>query len=197
MLAQLLSSKPKTNLINLFLAHPGRSFSYTELRVSSECPNQLLKDTLKELDKMEFLNTTVKNRVKSYQMNKHFALYPELLNLLRKVKNVPVDLLAKAAARVGDCKVVALTGVFVGKPRVETDLLFVGKVSKAKFEKFLKLAEKFAEQQVNYTIFSPQEYDYRKIMNDRFLKNIMENNPVLVVDKLKNRKSLTKIVYKL
>ena len=51
MLAQLLSSKPKTNLINLLLAHPQRSFSFTELKQSSKCPNPLLKLTLKELGK--------------------------------------------------------------------------------------------------------------------------------------------------
>jgi len=196
MLSQLLSSKPKTNLINLLLAHPGRSFSFTELRVNAGCPASLLKQTIKELDKMEFLITTKKNKIKYYQMNRHFALYPELVNLLRKVKQVPQDDLARAASRIGDCKLVALTGVFVGKPRIETDMLFVGKVGSRKLAKFLKLAEKYAEQEVSYTIFTPQEFDYRKIMNDRFIKNILENNPVLVVDKTKHR-NLNKIVYKL
>lgn len=187
MLAQLLSSKPKTNLVNLFLAHPERSFSFTELRLSSGCTSQLLKETLKELGKMDFLAQQQKNRVKYFQMNRHFALYPELVNLLRKVKKVPVDLLAKQAARVGDCKLVALTGVFVGKPRIETDLLFVGKVRQKKLQTFLKFAEKLAEQEVSYTVLSVQEFEYRKVMNDRFVKNIMENSPVLVVDRTKHR----------
>jgi len=187
MLSQLLSSKPKTNLINLLLAHPGRSFSFTELRINSSCPNKLLKQTLKELDKMEFLILSAKNRIKYYQMNRHFPLYPELVNLLRKVKTLPKDELAQNAARVGDCRLVALTGVFVGKPRMETDLLFVGKVGAGRLAQFLKLAEKFAEQEINYTILSLQEFEYRKSMNDRFIKNILENNPVLVIDKVRKR----------
>jgi DNA-binding HxlR family transcriptional regulator len=196
MIAQLLSSKPKTNLINLLLAHPARAFAFTELKAESGCSNQLLKITIKELDKMDFLTVSEKKRVKYYQMNRHFALYPELLNLLRKVKKVPQDLLARAALSLGDCKLVALTGVFVGKPRIETDLLFVGKVSPKRLENLLKLAEKYAEQEVSYTIFTTQEFDYRKIMNDRFVKNILENDPVLVVDKTKNRKSIARLVYK-
>lgn len=196
MLAQLLSSKPKTNLINLLLAHPRRSFSFFELKMTSACPNQLLKETLKELGKMDFLVVTQKNRIKYYQMNRHFPLYPELLNLLRKVKRVPQDLLARQASKFTDCKLVVLTGVFVGKPRIETDLLFVGKISPKRLERFLKQAEKFAGQQVSYTVFTPHEFEYRKIMNDRFVKNILENNPVLVIEKAKHR-SLSKIVYKL
>ncbi len=196
MISQLLTSKPKTNLINLFLAHPKRAFSYTELRVSTSCPNQLLKSTLKELDKIDFLVATLKNKVRYYQVNRHFALYPELLNLLRKVRKVPTDLLARQAGKMTDCKLVALTGVFVGKPRIETDMLLVGKVSTTKLGTLVKLAEKFAEQEINYTIFTANEFEYRKVMNDRFVKNITENSPVLVIDKTKQRKSISKLIYK-
>jgi len=199
MLAQLLSSKPKTNLINLLLAHPQRAFSFTELRLSSGCSSILLKDTLKELGKMDFLTISVKNKVKYFQMNRHFALYPELVNLLRKVRNVPNDMLAKAGKRISDCKMLALTGVFVGRPRIETDLLFVGKMKPARLKKFIELAEKLAEQEISFTIFTPQEFEYRQIMNDRFVKNILENNPVLVVDKnsqkSKSSNKISKLVY--
>lgn len=195
MLSQLLSSKPKTKLINLFLAHPSRSFSFTELKDDSNCPGKLLKQTLKELGKIDFLTAVAKNKVKYYQMNKHFPLYPELVNLLRKVKNIPEDRLLKEVAKVGHCKLIALTGVFVGKPRIETDLLFVGKINPRRLSKILVLAEKYAEQEVSYTILSSQEFEYRKAMNDRFIKNILENNPVLALDKTKSR-NLNRIIYK-
>jgi hypothetical protein len=195
MLSQLLSSKPKTQLINLFLAHSGRSFSSTELRINTACPTKLLKQTLRELDKIDFLTITVKNKVKYYQMNKHFALFPELVNLLRKVKNIPQDSLLKQASKVGHCRTIILTGVFVGKPRIETDLVFVGKVNPRQLSKILSLAEKYAEQEISYTIFNPHEFEYRKIMNDRFIKNILENNPVFAIDKTKNR-PIIKSTYK-
>ncbi|MBX4186862.1 MAG: hypothetical protein KW802_01200 [Candidatus Doudnabacteria bacterium] len=195
MLSQLLSSKPKTQLINLFLAHPGRSFSFTELKVNTHCPNKLLKQTIKELDKMDFMTVTAKNRIQYYQMNKHFPLFPELVNLLRKVKNLPQDDLAKQAARVGSCKLIALTGVFVGRPRIETDMLFVGKITLRRLGRILALAEKYAEQEINYTIFAPQEFEYRKVMNDRFIKNILENSPVFVMDKTKT-KHVNRIAYR-
>ncbi|MGE5392403.1 MAG: hypothetical protein ACM3NH_01535 [Candidatus Saccharibacteria bacterium] len=198
MLSQLLSSKPKSNLVNLFLAHPDRSFSFTELRVTGRCSGPLLKKTLKELSKMGFLIEYVKDRSRYYQVDRHFALYPELVNLLRKIRRMPEDLLAKAAGKVGDSRFTALTGVFVGKPRIECDILFVGKISQRRLEKFLKLAEKFAEREVVYTILTADEFDYRKIMNDRFLKNILENNPVIVVDRIRGRseRRLSKVMIK-
>lgn len=198
MLAQLLSSKPKSNLVNLFLAHPNRSFSVTELRVTSRCSAPVLKKTLKELSRMGFLCEYIKQKNRYFQVDRHFALYPELVNLLRKMKRPPEDLLARAAGKVGDSKFTALTGVFVGRPRIETDILFVGKVSPRRLEKFLQLAEKFAEREVVYTVLSPEEFDYRKIMSDRFLKNILENNPVIVTDRIKglSQKHLAKVGYK-
>ena len=52
-----------------------------------------------------------------------------------------------------------------------------------------------AEQQVGYTILTPQEFEYRKTMNDRFIKNVLENNPVLAVDKTKAR-SISNVYYR-
>ena len=187
MFSELLSSKPKTNLLNLFLSFPQRAFSLTELRLASGCTTAVLKLTLKDLVKMGFANSLEKNRIKYYQMNRQFNLYPELVGLLRKTKRIPEDLLAKQASRLGECKFVALTGVFVGKVRVETDILIVGRVSPAKLDKFLTLAEKFAEQEVAFTVFTPQEFEYRKVMNDRFVKNVLEHSPVVVVDKLRKK----------
>lgn len=195
MLAQLLSSKPKSRLVNLFLAHSGRSFSFTELRASTQVAQGVLSLTVKELVKMGFLVTHVKEKNKYFQIDKHFALYPELINLLRKIKKQPVDLLAKEAARVGECKYIAFTGIFAGKPRIETDILFVGQISPTRLKNFLKVAERFAEREVSYTVFTPNEFEYRKIMNDRFVKNIVENEPVVIIDKIKN-KSIAKLVYK-
>ena len=196
MITQLLTSKPKSNIINLFLAHPGRSFSLTELRVATKSPSKLLVQTIKELARMEFLLVFEKKKKRYYQINRHFPLYPELVNLIRKIKKSPVDILARELVKTGDCKFIALTGVFAGRPRMESDLLFVGKVSQKRLEKALKLATKFAEQQIGYTVFSPHEFEYRKIMNDRFVKNILENSPVIVLDRTKHR-SLSKLVYKL
>lgn len=137
--------------------------------------------------KMDFLIVSEKKKSKYYQVNKRFPLFPDLLNMLRKNKTYPKDLLAAAAVRVGECKLIAFSGLFAGKPRMEADVLFVGRVSPRKLEQFLKLAEKFAEQEVSYAVFTTSEYDYRRMMNDRFIKNILENEPVIVVDKTKAR----------
>ncbi|MBX4188027.1 MAG: hypothetical protein KW793_02725 [Candidatus Doudnabacteria bacterium] len=152
--------------------------------------------TVRELVKMGFLSVNTRDRIRSYQVDRHFALYPELVSLLRNQKKLPHDLLVRELSKLSDCKLIILTGFFVGRPRIETDILLVGKASERKLEKSLKLAEKFAEQEVNYTIMPMSEFDYRKIMNDRFIKNILENGPVIVVDKTKN-KSVIKLVSRL
>ncbi len=196
MLSQLLSSKPKSKLINLLLAHPGRSFSLTELRLSTGSGSKLLQKTVRELAKMGFVSAHERGKRKYFQINRNFALYPELVSMLRKIKKVPPDILAKKSTTVGDCRFIALTGVFAGHPRMPTDLLFVGKVSNSRLAKFLRFATRLAEAEISYTVFAPHEFEYRKIMNDRFVKDILENNPVVVVDKTKHR-NIAKLVYKL
>ncbi len=196
MLNILLSSKHKSSVVNLFLAHPGRSFTFTEIKTTTGCPPKLMIQTVRELVKMGFLNVLEKSKIRSYQVDRHFALYPELVQLLRKTKKIPQDLLAKELSKLSECKVIILTGIFAGRPRIETDILLVGKVSEKRLAKSLKLAEKFAEQEINYTVMPVSEFEYRKIMSDRFIKNILENGPVIVSDKTKN-KSIIKLVERL
>lgn len=193
MLSQLLSSKHKSGVVNLFLAHPGRSFALAEIKAATKCPPKILGETVKELSKMGFLLVGERDRVKYYQVDKHFALFPELLGLLRKTKKLPPDLLVKELSKFKECKVILLTGIFVGRPRIETDILLVGKVSERKLATSLKLIEKLAEHEVNYTIMPIAEFEYRKIMSDRFIKNILENGPVVVSDRTKN-KSIIKLI---
>ena len=180
----------------MFLANPGRSFSLTEIKASTRCPNKLLLQTVRELGKMGFLIVHDRDRVRYYQVDRHFALYPELVSMLRKQKKLPQDLLVKELSKLSECKVILLTGIFAGRPRIETDILLVGKVSERKLSKVLKLAEKFAEHEVNYTLMPMAEFEYRKIMSDRFVKNILDNYPVVVTDRTKN-KSIIKLVEKL
>jgi hypothetical protein len=196
MLSQLLSSKHKSGVVHIFLTHPNRSFTLSEVKASTKCPPKLLNETIKDLSKMGFLLVHERNRVKFFQVDKHFALYPELISLLGKVNKLPQDVLAKELAKLRDCKLILLTGIFVGRPRIETDILFVGKVSEKRLASVLKIAHKFAEQEVNYTLMPLSEFEYRKIMSDRFTKNILENHPVIVLDKTKN-KSVTKLVQRI
>jgi hypothetical protein len=193
MLSQLLTTKNKSEVVNLFLANPARSFTLTEVHISSKASQRIVLQTVRELAKMGFLLVNSKNKIRSYQVDKHFALYPELVGLLRKQKKLPKDLLVKELSKLSDAKVIIVTGIFVGRPRIETDILIVGKASEKKLAKALKLAEKFAEQEINYTVMPLNEFEYRKIMSDRFIKNILENGPVLVTDKTKNR-SILKLV---
>lgn len=195
MLSQLLSSKNKSGVVNLFLANPGRSFSLTEVRAATKCSGRLLLQTVRELSKMGFLIIHNREKHRYYQVDRHFALYPELVGTIRNTPKLPQDLLFKELAKLKECKLIILTGIFTGKPRIETDILLVGKVSEKRLAKSLKVAEKFAEQEVNYTIMPIAEFEYRKVLSDRFVKNILENNPVIVIDKTKN-KSISKLVYK-
>ncbi len=192
MLSQLLSSKHKSGVVNLFLANPGRAFSLTEIKFATQCPPKLMLQTVRELGKMGFLIVHERNRVRLYQVDRHFALYPELVSMIRKAKNPPKDLLVKEFGKF-DCKLILLTGIFVGRPRIESDLLIVGKISEKRLQKSLKVAEKYAEQEVNYTLMPYSEFEYRKMMSDRFVKNILENSPVVVLDKTKN-KSIIKLL---
>ena len=85
-------------------------------------------------------------------------------------------------------KLVVLSGVFL-KPDRElsrTDLLIVGDyVSEKRFQGFLKQLEAEVGCEIQYSLLSSEEFEYRHKMMDRFLRDILERPHEMLINKLK------------
>jgi hypothetical protein len=96
---------------------------------------------------------------------------------------------ARSVAQLGPVKYMILSGMFVGRPDLPTDLLIVGAVDRTKMKALLQKFQKYFEQDIRYTIFTLKEYDYRQQVTDRFLFNVIENKHIVVIDRLPKPKS--------
>ena len=96
---------------------------------------------------------------------------------------------ARAVKDIGQVKYLALTGQFIGRKDIATDLLLIGKVNRVKFNRLLKKFQEYFDHDINYTLMTMKEYEYRRQLTDRFLFNVLENKKIIVVDHLPKPKS--------
>ena len=130
----------------------------------------------------------IKRRRKYFQVNPHLDWYDELKELVSDEAVAGVDPASKLVKRLARAKAAILTGVFTGQPQVEVDLVLVGKGLKgARIDKLLSELEKFAGQEVNYCEMDEEEYQHRRHMSDRFIRNVLDNPHIAVFDKLTPR----------
>lgn len=182
LIEQLLKNKTESNLIAFFFASPERGFALHELEKRLGPKN--LVTALSVFVKNGTLTTYSKKNVKFYRVNKKYVLNKELREIVQKNVRQYEDELVKAAKKLNGVKTVILTGIFVGNTQAECDLVIVGQPSQKTLDAFIAGVERIVGQEINFALFDERDFNYRTNIFDRFTKDILENDH-LVIDKSK------------
>jgi hypothetical protein len=192
MLEQLFGSKTRVKLLKLFLTQSNFYYIRELVRLTNSYINSTRRE-LKNLLKIGIIKEKNQNRKKYFAINKNFILYPELKILITKSRILLKDKLKEKLERLGQIRLLILTGFFVDLPS-QTDILIVGKLNRKKLKHIIESLEKEIEQKINYTIMSFQEFRYRSDLTDNFLYNILENKKIVLINKIKTSKYENKLI---
>ena len=205
MFEQLLGSKTRFKLLQVFIHHPD---VYYYVRQLTRILNTQINSVRRELMNLEQIGLissfdhipeeqggvpsqhkgstpVVQSQKKYYKVNTDFFLYPELKALFVKEQIMSEKDLVKSLKKIGTINYLVLTGIFVGLDgEIPTDMVIVGKVESDKLAKLIAEYEKAFNKEINYSVFSLNEYKYRININDRFLHNILSNKKIVAIDEL-------------
>ena len=183
MLEKIIENKTQINILTFFLASPERSFFIGELE--SRIGGKNLLADLVSLVKMDYLLEYTKKGRKYFRINRKHPEYVQLKDQATKfVKNYE-DEFYKYIKKLTGAKLVILSGIFTGQMNQECDLLLVGEFQQRPLEKFIEGTQKIAGQEINFVVMPEKEFDYRKNIFDRFIKNLLEIDHLIVVNKIK------------
>jgi predicted transcriptional regulator len=180
MLKRLFTSNTRIKLLTLFLLKPDEEFFIRELtRKLSEQINSVRRE-LDNLKKTGFLKSKTKNRKKYYYANKDFIFLEELKSIFLKALSSN-DNIAEEVKKMGDIRLLVLSGLFVEQPTKTVDMLIVGEVDKNRLTEYLNNEVRTARP-VKFSIITEEDYKYRLSCNDKFTTEITNDptNQVLV-----------------
>ena len=126
--------------------------------------------------------TKTKLEKKYYRVNKNFILYEEVKALVIKAQVLYEKDFIEKLYKIGNPKLLILTGYFVNQPEKNVDLLMVGRINKTKLNKLIHELETELHREVNYTILSTQDFKFRRAITDIFLYDILEGARLTVID---------------
>ena len=185
MLEQLFGSRTRTKILRLFFTKVNSRFFIREItRILNERINSVRLE-LEHLEKIGLIKSESLDNKKYYTLNTKFILFNELKELVIKSRFFLEKTYIDKFKKIANIKYLILTGYFVDiKDETLTDILIVGSITKDKIEKIVnEMSDEFMVD-LNYTILSPNEFNYRKNMTDRFLYNILKNKKIVVIDKM-------------
>lgn len=212
MLDKLFGSNSRVKLLKLFFLHPADRFYIREIARHLELQLNSVFRELNNLEEMGLLlaeagpegeeeppiepiepEITSKKKTpkekeikkqerKYYKVNPDFIFFNEIKALIVKSQMLYEKDFTDSLKKVGDIKLLVLTGIFVNSFDSPVDLLLVGNCNKKKLLKVIDDLEGELVKEVNYAVMTEEEFAYRREITDMFLYNILEGEKLVVID---------------
>lgn len=183
MIADFITSKSRIKLLQVFLASPFEMFHVRELvrRTDDE-----INAVRRELSFMEKKNILVRepraNRV-YYSLAKNYPFYFDLLNVGAKTTGLGAEII-KNRVKLGKIKYAMLSGRFVRKAKKnadEVDMIVVGTVVLPELALLVRNEEARLTTEINYTVMTDEEFDFRKSRRDPFIQEVLSVPRVMLI----------------
>lgn len=183
MLHDLIISRVRVKIIELFFLSPGKIIHVREIvrRIQEEI-NAVRRELL-HLEKAGILSKERRGNRLFYILRKDYPLYFDLLHLISKTSGLGGELL-KNKSKLGKIKFAMISGKYVRNTVHEphdVDLLIVGKVVLPEISHIIRNEEARVEREINYTVMSEEEFEFRKRRRDPFVMSILNNARVMVI----------------
>lgn len=182
---QFFGSKTRFRLLKTFCEQPEKDFFVRELaRLASNQLNAVRRE-LANLADIGIIKEGESQDLKKkfYRLNTNFVLAGEINGLISKSDLLAEKRLIDFISTLGNLELCILTGNLVGDKGAACDALLVGKINKAALNEAIQDFEREVGKTIIYTIFSPEEYQQRKALTDKFLFNIFDGKKIVAVDK--------------
>lgn len=205
MLEQLFGSRTRVKLLGLFLRYPRDPMFVRELTrkvdtqinaVRRELANLLKFGLIMEVESNEEADPeevgskkTFGVKRKYYITNPNFPLLQELTNLIVKAQLMLEQNLDEQIKDMGEVKYLAFLGIFIGKPRAPVEVFVVANTFNTKaLKEVITEMEHDLGTEINFSVMTIEEFEYRKEMTDKFLYAILEAPKNVVIDRLQERR---------
>ena len=181
----LFGSRAKARLLRFFLQNTDHEYSLAEVSKKNLLKNFQMKKELKDLKDIKFILEKNKKGKKVYALNREFAFYPELKNLIVKSNIYPQCKSLGKLKGIGDVKLALISGIFLNYPRSKADMVLVANnVSRGKLKNLMNNLEAEIGKEITYAFMNSDEFRYRLNMMDRFLLDFLEGPHDEIVNKI-------------
>lgn len=183
MLDDLIISKCRVKLLQTFLAQPKEIFYIRQLvRATREEINAVRRE-LNHLEKAGLMKKEARGNRLYYWIDPNHSLYGDLLSLVSKTVGLG-GTIVKNKNKIGKVWLAMLSGRYArGLPTKEgaVDLLVVGDINLSQLAQIIRVEETKIGGEINYTVMTKQELDFRKKRHDPFLSGILADARIMLI----------------
>jgi DNA-binding transcriptional ArsR family regulator len=182
-LSDFMISKVRVKMLELLFRNPNELYYVRQI---TRLIDEEINAVRRELDRMSecgIVKSEKRGNRLYYYLNKQYDYYPELLRLVTKSFGLG-KAIKKKRQEIGNPRFVMFSSKFAQhrhRGRDEVDILLVGNIHQQQLEPLVKAEEQLREHEINYTIMSADEFDFRKTRRDPFVNEILSGGRIMVI----------------
>jgi hypothetical protein len=185
-LDKLFRSKAEVKIIRLFLNNPEDKYSISDIAGKSKCDTATVRKEMSNLEKSSLVLVSKKNQKPYYHLNGNFLLLEEMRRLFFKANPSSSDRIREQVAKVGQIRLVLISGALINSDRGRVDIFIVGEhINKSKLTNFLAELEAEVGKSIRYVFMGSDEFKYRRDMFDKFVIDILEGPHKVLLNNLR------------
>ena len=183
MLQDLIISRVRVKILQLFFLSPGKIFHVRDIVRRCEEEINAVRRELAHLEKAGLMSKEKRANRLFYMLRRDYPLYFDLMELIEKTKGLGGEIL-KNKSKLGKIKFTMISGRFIRHlPKMgnQVDLLIVGKIVLPELGQIVRREEVRRETEINYTVMTEEEFEFRKRRRDPFITDIVKGARLMII----------------
>lgn len=184
MLKDLLISKVRVKLLEIFLSNPTQMYHVRELVRRTDEEINAVRRELAHMENCGMVKKESRGNRLYYWFRKDYGFYSDLVSMIAKSTGLGAQMI-KNKNKLGKLSLVMFSGRFVNQlPRIDPtdiDILIIGDVVLPELAAIVRSEESKREGEINYTAMTEEEFKFRKVRRDPFLQRILLGSRVMIL----------------
>src|SRR3972149_4749046 len=180
---KIFGSRIRAKILGWLFPHPDESFFVRQIAlILKEDPTNVSREMAK-LEELGILRSKRNGNLKHFQTNQECPFFEELKNLVLKTSGV-VGRIRASLQKLAGIEFAFIYGSYgkgEEKPDSDVDLLIIGDVDMDRLDSNLGKLEKMLGREINYVLYSMEEFKSKKDAKDGFLMDVLTGNKIMLI----------------
>lgn len=183
-LSDIITSKVRVKILELFFRDITEIYHVRGIAREIKEEINAVRRELARLEDAGILKKETRGNRLYYFLRDDYPFYGDLLAMIAKTQGLGREILENRA-KLGKVNFVMFSGRFVRrKPRKredEIDILVVGEIVLPELAALIRKEESIRGKEINYTVMTKEELEFRKKRRDPFLQGILSGSRAMIL----------------
>lgn len=182
-IARLFKSKVRRALFQLYFTNTESAYYLRQLERMFDMPVSIIRKELMRLETEGVFLSEKKGNLLYYKLNTGYPLFEELKNIVRKTIGIN-GVLKDAIVKIKGIEKAFIYGSFAQDSEHATsdiDLFILGSINEDHLIREINKAEELLKREINYTLYTREEFRKKKTKKDSFILSLLENPKIMLI----------------